>query len=241
MSSGISTEPGRLKPAPTVASHVEAGFSRPDSGFQVWHFFALASILLATVAVVLTRRSTPEHLILVSFTIAAAGAVAAAFYRMLAPLVFGAQATGDTVLTERRRAALERDKMLTVRAIKELEFDRAMGKLSADDFQEMSGRLRQRALTLMKQLDEPTPYRQIIEKDLEQRLEGRLKPAPADVPELREPEIGTDRLQRASPDVAELREPVIGRGRLQPACKCGTVNDADALFCKQCGTRLQTG
>ena len=35
---------------------------------------------------------------------------------------------------ERTRAALEREKMLTLRAIKELEFDRAMGKMSEEDF-----------------------------------------------------------------------------------------------------------
>ena len=48
---------------------------------------------------------------------------------------------------ERTRVALEREKLLTLRAIKELEFDRAMRKLSDEDFQEMSGRLRARAST----------------------------------------------------------------------------------------------
>ena len=43
--------------------------------------------------------------------------------------------------------------MLALRAIKELEFDRAMGKLSEADWHEMSGRLRARAARLMRQLD----------------------------------------------------------------------------------------
>ena len=55
MSSGISIEEGRLPPAPTP--QVEAGSSRPGDGFQPWHFFVLASIVLATVAVVVTRSS----------------------------------------------------------------------------------------------------------------------------------------------------------------------------------------
>lgn len=213
MSSGISIE-GRLKPAPTSrveagfsrpGNGVEAGFSRPDNGFQPWHFFVLASILLATVAVVLTRRSSPEHLILLSFTIASAGAVAAALYRTALPLMFRNPPIGDGPLTERRRAALERDKMLTLRAIKDLEFDRAMGKLSQKDFDEMSARLRQRALALMKQLDQDGVYRAVIERELEQRLKGRLKPAFA----------------------------------RDAACGCGTINDADAVFCKKCGVRLR--
>jgi hypothetical protein len=35
--------------------------------------------------------------------------------------------------------------------------------------------------------------------------------------------------------------PVATRAPAAPtaACVCGTVNDADALFCKKCGTRLQ--
>ena len=37
----------------------------------------------------------------------------------------------------RQRVALERDKALTLRAIKELEFDHAMGKVSDNDFAEM--------------------------------------------------------------------------------------------------------
>jgi hypothetical protein len=212
MSSGISIE-GRLKPAPT--SRVEAGFpgpsqvdaSRPDNGFQPWHFFVLASILLATVAVVLTRRSSPEHLILLSFTIASAGAVAAALYRTVLPLMFRNPTIDDGPLTDRRRAALERDKMLTLRAIKDLEFDRAMGKLSQKDFDEMSARLRQRALALMKQLDQDGVYRAVIERDLEERLKSRPKPG----------------------------QPAFAR---DAACACGTINDADAVFCKKCGVRL---
>ena len=91
MSSEISIDAGRLnregrlKPAPTSQTPpdpVGAGFSRPnakpDDGFRPWHFFVLSSILLATVAVMLSRQSSPEGLILISLTIAAAGSAAAA-------------------------------------------------------------------------------------------------------------------------------------------------------------------
>ena len=42
------------------------------------------------------------------------------------------------MLGGRTRAALEREKALVLRSIKELEFDRAMGKVSEKDFAEMS-------------------------------------------------------------------------------------------------------
>jgi hypothetical protein len=147
-----------------------ATLTKSDDSFQPWHFFVLVSILLATVAVFLTRRATPEHLVLLSFTVAAAGLTAAAFYRMLLPLASPDAVLTDAPLTDRHKAALERDKMLTLRAIKDLEFDRAMGKLSQKDFDEMSARLRQRAMTLMKQLDEGASYAPVIEKELQVRL-----------------------------------------------------------------------
>ena len=61
--------------------------------------------------------------------------------------------SGPQMLGGRTRAALEREKALVLRSIKELEFDRAMGKVSEKDFVEMSARLRARAAGLMRQLD----------------------------------------------------------------------------------------
>src|SRR5262245_11342577 len=178
--------------------------------FRAWHFFVLASLMAATAAVIMSRQSTPEHLILVSLTIAAAGFAAAGFYRMLAPLAgTDSPAVSEQPLSERMRSTLEREKALALRAIKELEFDRAMGKVSAKDFDEMAGRLRTRAMGLMKQLDQREPgYRTIIEQDLRERLAQRT---PSD--------------NTAIPAV--------------DGCSgCGTVNDADARFCKGCGQRL---
>ena len=60
--------------------------SRSDDTLQPWHFFVLASLMAATAAVVMARQATPEHLVLISLTIGAAGFAAAALYRTLAPL-----------------------------------------------------------------------------------------------------------------------------------------------------------
>jgi hypothetical protein len=155
---------------------VGAEVSRPrsggaDEGFRPWHFFVLSSILLATVAVLMARQSAPEHLILISLTIAAAGAAAGAFYRMLAPLTAPVVLRMGEPVSERTRAALEREKALVLRSIKELEFDRAMGKVSQGDFDEMAGRLRARALSLMKQLDLGSAgYGEAIEREMQKRL-----------------------------------------------------------------------
>lgn len=179
-----------------------------DAGFRPWHFFVLASLMAATAAVIMSRQSTPEHLILISLTIGTAGLAAAGFYRMLAPLATDDPLVYSEPLTERTRAALEREKTLTLRSIKELEFDRAMGKVSEKDFEEMAGRLRSRALTLMKELDEGrSDHRALIERELNARLSR---------------EAGGARHRAAA-------------GRCSA---CGSDNDVDAAFCKRCGTRI---
>ena len=113
---------------------------------------------------------------------------------------------------QRTRVALEREKMLALRSIKELEFDRAMGKLSDSDWSEMSGRLRARASRLMRQLDTGSGYREQIERDLAKRL-GQATPGPA---------------------ASATATPTTTSG----CPSCATVNDPDARFCKACGQRL---
>src|SRR6185295_4414392 len=96
--------------------------------------------------------------------------------RTLRPLVT-AEEDRTAMFGHRTRAALEREKMLALRSIKELEFDRAMGKVSDSDWQEMSGRLRTRATRLMRQLDAGAGYREQIERDLAKRLGASSAPA----------------------------------------------------------------
>lgn len=222
MSSATSTEENfRLK---AEAAQSGAAEQRPaDQGFRPWHFFVLASLVAATAAVILSRRSTPEHLILISFTIGAAGAAAAGFYRTLLPLTVRDPALLSDRPTERARAALEREKALVLRSIKELEFDRAMGKISPKDFDEMGGRLRARALMLMKQVDAgDAGYRELIERELSARLANRAGQGDVKVPPRGVPAVTTGPVEAAGGCAA-----------------CGTSNDADAAFCKRCGTKLE--
>jgi hypothetical protein len=192
----------------------------PAAGFRAWHFFVLGSLVAATAAVLIAPHPTPEHLILMSLTLAAAGLVAAAFHRTLLPLVSSNAELASEPLGRRSRQALEREKTLILRSIKELEFDRAMGKVADEDFHEMVGRLRSRAMAILRQLDAGTSYREMIEKDLAAR--GLKLDAPAPKPDAGSLKTDRDRLAAAY------------------ACPCGTTNDADARFCKSCGAKLET-
>ena len=117
----------------------------------------------------MARGQGVTAVVLLTVLMATAALVGLAVLRTLRPLV-SAEDDRTSMIGERTRAALEREKMLALRPIKELEFDRAMGKLSDADFQEMSGRLRARAARLMRQLDAGAGYREQIERDLAKRL-----------------------------------------------------------------------
>jgi len=160
MSSAISTDAAPLRNDPEKAK---------TAIFHPGHFFVLLSLIAATAAVLMSRQNSPEHLVLISLAVGAAGAAAYACYRTIAPLAAPESHLGRPPLSDGLRAHLEREKALTLRSIKELEFDRAMGKLSQPDFDEMARRLRARAMGIMQQLDDGGRYREAIERELAAR------------------------------------------------------------------------
>ena len=214
MSSEISTKQVR-PPAP------RSGQGKPDAtdaGLQPWQFFVLAALGCATAMTLITRGQGPTAVILIGILMAAAALVGYAALRMVRPLVSPDEDRTVTI-GHRTRVALEREKMLSLRSIKELEFDRAMGRLSDEDWREMSGRLRTRAAGLIRQLDAGSGYREQIERDLARRLvdgNARLKPS-------------------RSEGEARLRP---SRSAERVCASCDTGNDADAKFCKGCGAKL---
>lgn len=210
--------------------------------------------MCATAAVFIIRGTSAENLIFVCLSIFAAALIGLAALNALRPL-----ATGDTrepeMVGNRTRAALEREKNLLLRSIKELEFDRAMGKVAEGDYEEMVGRLRSRAVRLLQQLDNTSSgYRELIERELASRLvkaggSTKVEPYRHDIEPRRhdiEPhqhDIEPDRhdIEPDRDDIEPQSEPVtsVGLDFSRAKCAaCGTANDTDAKFCKSCGTKL---
>jgi hypothetical protein len=182
-------------------------------GFQPWHFFVIVTMLAASAVVLVARDTSLTNLAAISAAVMAVGLVAIATHRALWPLVSD-QPDRQGPVGGRTRLALEREKALVLRSIKELEFDRAMGKIADADFDDMVARLRARAIGLLKQLEEREPdWHTTIEQELQRRLAERGTAAGA----------------------APVRAPASG---LLACAVCGTDNDADARFCKSCGQRL---
>src|SRR5688572_29358718 len=141
--SGKSTK----QAAPEVAADA-------DPGLRPWQFFVLAGMLSATAVVIVATGQSPAAIILLSLTVLSASLVALGTYRALSPLATRDAIEAPPMLGGRTRAALEREKTLVLRSIKDLEFDFAMKKMSQSDYEELSARLRARAVGLMRQLDE---------------------------------------------------------------------------------------
>lgn len=181
-----------------------------DQGLRPWQFFVLAGLACATAITWMARAQGFISVLLLTVIMGTIALAALAALRTIQPLV-SAEEDRTQMVGERTRVALEREKMLTLRAIKELEFDRAMKKLSEEDFNEMGGRLRARASRLIRQLDAAGGYRDRIEKDLQKRLG----------------------------DQADAGAATAARGAAPSVCAaCSTANDHDARFCKSCGARL---
>ncbi len=209
-----------MTPAWTMSSEIST--ERQES-LQAWQLFTLAGLLGATVVVFFSRGQSPAAIILLSCAIFAAAYVGVTALRTFLPLAGTLREDEGEALGDRARAALEREKSLVLRSIKELEFDRGMGKVSDKDFAEMSARLRTRAARLMRQLDAGSLYQEHIAKEVE-----KLLPKTIGGPD---PSTGS-----GSPRAESKGD----KARHTHVCAaCSAANDPDAKFCKACGARLE--
>jgi hypothetical protein len=226
MSSETSTDHRPLPDqTPAAAPH--------DAGLQVWQLFTLAGLITASVVAFYATSRPPSVRVALILTTFGAAAMGVAAMRTFAPLTGKAGPLAPPVIGGRTRAALERDKALVLRSIKELEFDRAMGKVSDKDFTEMSARLRGRAARILRQLDAGSGYREAIDREVAQRLASDPPAIAAGQPDVPKPVVAT-------PSVVDddAGAGVQGASATSACAACGTSNDADARFCKECGERM---
>lgn len=168
--------------------------------------------------------------ILLASAVASLGTVAYLLFQSARALVSTGTAAEEReaqAAVGRRRKELEREYFVLKRALKELELDYAMGKLSEQDYSEIRTRYRERAVRILRQLDQGESYRAQIERDLEARRTargGKRRDASASSPS-------------PSPAAAPAA-PAATSSQAGTCAKCGARNDNDAVFCKKCGARL---
>jgi cytochrome c-type biogenesis protein CcmI len=171
------------------------------------------------------------------FILAAALIVAGVALFVAAPLgigLAGARAKSPGELQAERH---EHERALAVQGLRELEFDREMGKLSDSDYQSMHQALEDRALTAMAALEKL-------------RLQNDDKPAApkkasvtalTQSPRRSAPTLRSiDAAPVHSPHAEPQRQPDASPSRMISFCpRCGTRAAADSKYCAQCGVAIR--
>jgi hypothetical protein len=199
-----------------------------------WLLAAVCAALGIAYGVVFEHMRMSPPLVMLGLggmTLALAGM---ALWRMIDPLM--RSETPAAMLAPRapqRLRELEREKQVVLKAIKEIELDYQMRKIAEADYRDMIGRYRARAMRLISELEAGDNYRQLIERELKDRLHALVE-AGAEAPKAAAPSTGAaEKTAAAAPATAKATKTT------GPACAaCGTTNDSDAHFCKTCGVRL---
>lgn len=164
-------------------------------------------------------------------------AVIAIFWSSVRTLVGEAPLAGADAYALAAPRAEEEQKRAVLRALKDLEFERSVGKISEEDFTALTAKYRAEAKRLLKALDEEAqPRRELVEALIQRRLAraGLAGDAqPSSDAELSSSKAPLRKAKKGKRQVEASDPEETGR-----ACaKCGTTNDEDAVFCKKCGTR----
>lgn len=144
------------------------------------------------------------------------------------------QAPAPLLVEDDRLSELLGRKDAVMAAIKDLEFDHKVGKLSEDDFQRYEQRLRRQAIGLIQQIEQLAPESTSLDTSLEAEIRHRRKvheAPPADV----RPTVETAAAP-ARPQAPAATVPVAAAVAAQAG---GAANGAAPRFCTECGGRLE--
>ncbi|WP_438016627.1 hypothetical protein WMF18_38415 [Sorangium sp. So ce315] len=150
----------------------------------------------------------------------------------------------------------EEQKQAVLRALKDLEFERSVGKISDEDYAELVAKYRAEAKRLLRVLDaDAQPRREQVAALVARHLRrAGLKDdsgAP-EAPERGEEAAASDEAERDGAAAADERDGAASdeaerdgaaaaderdEARGAACAACGTLNDEDAVFCKKCGTK----
>lgn len=216
-----------------VAEEREAAEAERKLGRSLAVFLPATVITLAIVVAVVTSAG-PALLVLVAGAILGAIALLWASLRTLggdAPLAEDMEAL---IAREGGAAELATRKQAALRALKDLKHEHDIGKIDDADYRVLEAKYRAEAKDVLRELDtEVEPYREKAEAIARKHLvKVGLAEEPTLVTGKKRDKIESD----AGVPTAPASEPAIETRK--PCPKCETPNDADAAFCKKCGTAL---
>ncbi len=144
-----------------------------------------------------------------------------AIYFAVSPLLVAGQAT--LVLDDDKLVELLGRKDATLQAIKDLEFDYRVGKMSQEDFQRLDQRLRRQAIGLMQQLEKLAPTSSTLDEQLE-----------SIIAQFRQTSVAPTLLPAPTTPTAVPLAPQANRF----CTECGKPVEVGHKFCAYCGTPI---
>ncbi len=155
-------------------------------------------------------------------------ATAATYFVLLPILRPAVESAGAPSADEGEDAADDMSpQTVALRALKEIEFDRATGKLSDSDYEQLKAKYTQEALVAMRG--------DVGRETGDEAIKRTCTRPPSPVPRLSCPEHG------ARPEMGAIFCSDCGRrlGSAAGYCtRCGTVLESDARYCNRCGARV---
>lgn len=146
--------------------------------------------------------------------------------------------TGESELTFEEafslgtRSAEEEQKRAVLRALKDLEYERSVGKISDDDYNEYAARYRAEAKRLIQGLEENLAEgRKQVEAELSRRLSKKASSAQPESEA--SAESASEEAESAPPSV-----PAEAARATRDCPSCQVKNELDARFCKACGKSM---
>jgi cytochrome c-type biogenesis protein CcmI len=183
------------------------------------------------------------------FILAAALIVTGVALFVAAPLGIGLVGARERSPEELKTDRYEHERALAVQALRELEFDREMGKLSDADYESMHQALEDRALTAMAAIENirtqsEKPKKTSVTPLTPPRRSSLAPPRRIDpVPTLKlnnEPPRPLQSTPSLASSLSPPPAPTLSSSRKSGFCpECGTRVAADSKFCAQCGIAIK--
>jgi hypothetical protein len=227
--------------------------NRPQDLLSAW-------IALTVIAAVVVGVSVGLSVALLVLAGGALMLVIGLFWWSLHSLTGSGALTLEEALSMAAPSAEEEQKRAVLRALKDLELEKSLGKISDEDYRTLSASYRQQAKDLIRALDANLdPLRAEIDDLVAERMKAQAddgprkkkakrkarpvaEESPADLESAADAEAplasddGAADAQLA-PEEAEAAPEATAAGLSCPACQ--VQNDIDARFCKRCGVALE--
>jgi ribosomal protein L40E len=210
---------------------------------------AAAAVLLGGAAVVWARFGAPAVVLWLAFA-ALAGAILLFWESLRAAIDPGAPGDeGEAGGPADPLAELDARKRAALRALKDLEFERSIHRLSDEDYAALSEKYRAEARAAMEAMDRGlgaylaraeelfarAARCEVVGEDPEAEARPRKNRRKAQGASATATDAGVEAAVREAVTESAADESTAAR---RVCAACGTANDADAVFCKKCGARV---